>query len=178
VPGAGRERFGIPSAPGAAEEDICTRRHLSETALLVEIRAVYAEARGAYGWPRIWRQLRARAFAWASGGCSADAAARHPGRGKRRFRVSTTDSKHALPIAPNLLDRNFTVAAPNQSWAGDMTYIPTEEGWLFLAVVIDLFSRKVVGWSMRRRCSGAGHRALDMAWHSRLPGKEAGSDLP
>ena len=70
-------------------------------------------------------------------------------RGKRRFRVITTDSRHDLPIAPNRLDRNFAVAAPNQAWVGDFTYVATGEGWLFLAVVIDLFSRKVVGWSMR-----------------------------
>ena len=68
-------------------------------------------------------------------------------RGKRRFRVTATDSRHDLPIAPNLLNRNFTVAAPNQVWAGDITYIATQEGWLFLAVVIDLFSRRIVGWS-------------------------------
>jgi transposase InsO family protein len=54
-------------------------------------------------------------------------------RGKRRFRVTTTDSRHGLPIAPNLLNRNFTVTAPNQAWTGDVTYIPTNEGWLFLA---------------------------------------------
>jgi len=70
-------------------------------------------------------------------------------RGKRRFRVVTTDSRHDLPIAPNLLNRNFCPEAPNQAWSGDITYVATEEGWLFLAVVIDLFSRKVVGWSMR-----------------------------
>src|ERR1035437_7160389 len=58
-------------------------------------------------------------------------------RGKRRFRVVTTDSRHQLPIAPNVLDRKFTVTAPNQAWVGDLTYIATEEGWLFLAVVID-----------------------------------------
>lgn len=56
----------------------------------------------------------------------------------------TTDSRHDLPIAPNLLNRNFTPAAPNQAWSGDITYVATEEGWFFLAVVIDLFSRKVV----------------------------------
>ena len=61
----------------------------------------------------------------------------------------TTDSRHDLPVAPNLLNRNFTVAAPNLAWSGDITYIPTGEGWLYLAVVIDLFSRRVVGWSMQ-----------------------------
>jgi transposase InsO family protein len=70
-------------------------------------------------------------------------------RGKRCFRVVTTDSRHDLPIAPNLLNRNFTPASPNEPWTGDITYFATEEGWLFLAVVIDLFTRKVVGWSMQ-----------------------------
>lgn len=69
-------------------------------------------------------------------------------RGKRKF-VVTTDSKHDLPIAPNLLQRNFTPEAPNQVWSGDITYITTDEGWLYLTAVIDLFSRRVVGWSMR-----------------------------
>ena len=66
---------------------------------------------------------------------------------KRRFKA-TTDSKHTLPIAPNQLNRQFKVDTPNQAYVGDMTYIPTGEGWLYLAVVIDLYSRRVVGWSM------------------------------
>ncbi len=66
---------------------------------------------------------------------------------KRRFK-RTTDSKHALPIAPNLLARNFTASAPNRVWATDITYLWTTEGWLYLAVMLDLFSRRVVGWSM------------------------------
>lgn len=68
-------------------------------------------------------------------------------KARRRYKV-TTDSKHNLPIAPNLLNRQFTPAKPNCNYAGDITYIPTQEGWLYLAVVIDLFSRRVVGWSM------------------------------
>jgi putative transposase len=70
-------------------------------------------------------------------------------RGKRRFRVTTTDSRRSSPIAPNLLNRNFIVTTPNQAWTGDIRYIPTSEGWLFLAVVIDLFSRRIVVWSMQ-----------------------------
>ena len=66
---------------------------------------------------------------------------------QRRFRVRTTDSRHAHPIAPNRLNRQFQQARPNQAWAADITYIPTAEGWLYLAVVIDLCSRKVVGWA-------------------------------
>jgi putative transposase len=160
----------------ARRKKILTRRHLSETALVVEIRAVYSEARGAYGWPRVWRQLKAQGVR--VGKLRVQRAMQRNGlraRGKRRFRVVTTDSNHALPIAPNLLARNFSVAAPNTVWAGDMTYIPTGEGWLYLAVVLDLFSRRIVGWSMGTTIAAelAG-RALDMAWHSRAPGKDSG----
>ena len=70
-------------------------------------------------------------------------------RGKLKF-VVTTDSKHNLPIAPNLLQRNFTTMAPNQVLTGDITYIQTDEGWLYLAVVLDLFNRQVVGFSMQK----------------------------
>ena len=125
-------------------------RHLSDAALLAHISSVYAEHRGAYGWPRVWRELVKRGIR--VGKQRVQRLMQQHGiraRGKRRFRVATTDSRHDLPVAPNLLNRNFTPAGPNQAWAGDITYIASEEGWLFLAVVIDLFSRKVVGWSMR-----------------------------
>jgi putative transposase len=96
-------------------------------------------------------------------------------RGKRKFRVTTTSSRHDLPIAPNVQDRNFTVAAPNVAWAGDFTYIATDEGWLFLVVVIDLFSRKVVGWPMRSDMQrNLAIDALEMAWFARNPSKKAG----
>jgi len=68
----------------------------------------------------------------------------------KKFKV-TTDSKHNLPVAPNLLDRNFEVTEPNKVWVADITYIRTAQGWLYLAVVIDLFSRRVVGWSLNKR---------------------------
>jgi transposase InsO family protein len=68
-----------------------------------------------------------------------DEKARHRARGRRRFRVMTTDSRHHLPVAPNLLDRKFDVAAPNRAWVGDFTYVATEQGWFYVAVVIDLF---------------------------------------
>jgi putative transposase len=155
---------------------IAPRRNLNQEALLVHIRAVYAENRGAYGWPRIWRQLRTQGIR--VGKQRVQRLMQKHGiqaRGKRRFRVVTTDSKHGLPLAPNVLDRKFTVAAPNQVWAGDLTYIPTEEGWLFLAVVIDLFSRKVVGWSMRPDMQRElVLDALDMAWLGRNPGRQTG----
>lgn len=69
-------------------------------------------------------------------------------RKRRRFRVVTTDSKHAHPIAPNVLERDFSVSTPNQKWLADLTYVPTDEGWLYLALVLDLFARKIVGWAM------------------------------
>jgi putative transposase len=153
---------------------ILTRRHLSETALVVEIRAVYAAARGAYGWPRVWRQLKSQGVRVGKRRVQRvmqreDIRA----RGKRRFRVVTTDSNHALPIAPNLLARNFAVASPNTVWVGDMTYIPTDEGWLYLAVVLDLFSRRIVGWSMGETITAElACRALEMAWQQRLPAKD------
>jgi transposase InsO family protein len=156
--------------------DIAQRRHLSDEALLVHISAVYAVNRGAYGWPRIWRELRAQGKR--VGKLRVQRLMQKHGihaRGKRKFRVTTTDSKHNLPIAPNLLNRNFTPAAPNQAWVGDFTYIATDEGWLFLAVVIDLFSRKVVGWSMRPDMQRSlVIDALEMAWFARHPDKQAG----
>lgn len=89
--------------------------------------------------------------------------------GKRKFRV-TTDSKHSHPVHPNLLNRNFTATAPNQVWTGDITYICTLEGWLYLAVVIDLFSRKVIGWAMDSRInSELVASALRMAITARRP---------
>src|SRR5258708_29253788 len=105
---------------------ITRRRHLSAESLLVHIRAVYAANRGAYGWPRIWRELQAQGIR--VGKQRVQRLMQQHGiraRGKRRFRVTTTDSGHNLPIAPNLLDRNFTPAAPNQVWAGYLTYIAT-----------------------------------------------------
>jgi putative transposase len=151
------------------------RRHLSDDALLVHIKAIHAESRGAYGWPRIWKELLARGIRVGKErvqklmqlhGIKA--------RGKRRFKV-TTDSKHDLPISPNLLNREFTVAEPDRVWVGDITYIATDEGWLFLAVVIDLFSRQVVGWSLREdMTSSIVIDALRMAWFKRHPGKHTG----
>ena len=103
----------------ARRVDIAQRRHLSDEALLVHISAVYAENRGAYGWPRIWRQLRAQGIR--VGKQRVQRLMQQHGiqaRGKRRFRVVTTDSKHDLPIAPNVLDRNFTRgrAQPGVGW--------------------------------------------------------------
>ena len=151
------------------------RRHLSDDALLVHIKAIHAETRGGYGWPRTWKELLARGLRVGKERVQ-KLMQRHGirARGKRRVKV-TTDSHHNLPIAPNLLDRRFTVDAPDKVWAGDITYIATDEGWLFLAVVIDLFSRQVVGWSLRRDMTrDIVIDALRMAWFKRHPSKHAG----
>ncbi|WP_265311063.1 IS3 family transposase [Verminephrobacter eiseniae] len=151
------------------------RRHLSDDALLVHIKVIHAETRGGYGWPRTWKELLARGIRVGKErvrklmqlhGIRA--------KGKRRLKV-TTDSKHDLPIAPNLLDRQFDVAEPDKVWVGDITYIATDEGWLLLAVVIDLFSRQVVGWSLRQDMTrDIVIDAVRMAWFKRHPRKHAG----
>jgi transposase InsO family protein len=113
------------------------------------IRAVHAEPHlDTYGSPRMARELNARGVA-----CGVNTVAkvmRAAGvraRTTRRF-VRTTDSKHRLPVSDNVLARDFTASKPNEKWVMDLTYIPTLEGWLFLALVVDLFSRRIVGWAM------------------------------
>ena len=145
-------------------------RRLSGTALAVHIKAVFAEMKGAYGWPRIWRELAARGIRagkervrrmMKSLGLQA--------RGKRRFKA-TTNSAHDFPVAPNLLARNFSADTPNKVWTGDITYIWTDEGWLYLAVVIDLFNRQVVGFAMGERMTRTlVMDTLRMAWFRRHP---------
>lgn len=150
---------------------VAERRHLSEEALGVHVRAVYQEQRGAYGWPRVWRELRAQGIR--VGKQRVQRLMQCQGlraRGRKRFRPATTDSRHSMPIAPNRLDRQFLVNVPNRVWVGDITYIGTEEGWLYLAVVIDLFSRRIVGWSLRSEIrTEIVTKALEMAWYRRRP---------
>ena len=112
------------------------RKRLTDLQMLALIRAIHAEIRGAYGSPRMVRELRTRGFP-ASKGRRVERLIRENGihaRHKRRYKV-TTDSKHGLPVADNLLDRNFTPTAPNQVWTSDITYLWTDEGWLYLAIV-------------------------------------------
>lgn len=116
--------------------------------LIEQIQQVHAESRQVYGSPRVHRQLAAQGVK-----CSENTVAKLMRKAgvrskmRKRFVVRTTDSRHAHPIAPNTLDRQFQQLAPDQVWAGDITYIPTEEGWLYLAALIDLHSRKIVGWA-------------------------------
>lgn len=90
---------------------------------------------------------------------------------RRRFRVVTTDSKHTHPVAPNVLQRNFEASAPNRKWLADLTYVPTDEGWLYVALVLDLYARKLVGWAMSETMpQELTLRALDVALGWRHPG--------
>jgi len=139
--------------------------------LVAAIEAIHAEVKGRYGSPRMTAELNARGHE-----CSENTVARlmreHGIRAKapRRF-VRTTDSRHGLPVAENVLDREFDPAEPNAAWAADITYIPTADGWLYLAVVEDLFSRMIVGWSMAETMgSRVVVDALEMAVRKRLPG--------
>ena len=141
-------------------------RRVSDEAVLVHIKTIHVEVKEEYGWPRMWKELLVRGIRVGKERVR-KLMQRHgiKARGKRKF-VVTTDSKHNLPIAPNFLERNFTPERPNQVWTSDITYIGTDEGWLYLTAVIDLFSRQVVGWSMKTHIVTD---ALRMAWFRRRP---------
>jgi putative transposase len=147
-----------------------SQRVLADLDLSKKIGAIYEGSQGRYGSPRIHKELEANnmlvgrkrvARLMKEGGLCA--------LFKRRF-VKTTDSNHDFPIAPNHLERDFTAPAPDTVWVGDITYIDTHEGWLYLAVLIDLYSRRVVGWSMSEHIDTAlVTSAFDMAVAQRKP---------
>ncbi len=147
---------------------ILARRHLSQTALLRDSRGMCHQT-GACGWPPSWRQLKA------SGVCVGERAMRQSGiqaPGKRCCRVITTDSNCALPIAPNLLAHSLTVLAGNTFCIGVITFASTNDGWLYVAVVLDLFSRRIVGSDVGEATTAElACRALNMAWQQSLPGE-------
>ncbi len=126
-------------------------RTSSNRTLDVQIRQVFAEHKQRYGAPRITDELNDRGIA-----CSRNRVARRMktmglrGIQAKKFKV-TTDSNHNKPVAPDLLEQDFTAVQPNQKWVSDITYVWTDEGWLYLAVVMDLYSRAIVGWAMDKR---------------------------
>ena len=146
-------------------------RHSEEDAELADaIRRIFEEHHGRYGSPRIWAELRSRG--------------RHASRKRvqrlmreqglrarrRRKRAKTTDSRHRLACAGNILDRNFQAAAPGEKWVSDITYLWTSGGWLYLTVILDLWDRKAIGWSMGKDlASEHACRALAMAAGNRSP---------
>jgi putative transposase len=118
-----------------------------DATLTVEIGQVHRASRGRYGSPRIHAELHARGRKTSRKRVAR--LMRHQGlqaRRKRRFR-KTTDSRHGFPVAANLLQRNFETNAPNRIWVTDITYVWTRQGWLYLAAILDLFARRVVGWA-------------------------------
>lgn len=156
----------------------CTSHHsnaalrtaaLSDTTLLLHIRAAYRRGRCYSGSPRVYDDLREHDIR-----TSRKRVARLMkqnglvGRSRARCRVVTTDSRHALPLAPNLLARRFRpeeVGRPNRFWCGDITYLPTREGWLYLAMVKDLFSRRIVGWALGETLEAS---LVETAWQRAL----------
>lgn len=160
-----------PSAYYEWEREQQSQHARRDSELLELIRALFAQFRGRYGAPRIHGEL-----AKAGVNVSRKRVARLMreagirAKGARKYKA-TTDSRHTLPVAPNLLEQQFTVEARNEVWVSDITYLWTRQGWMYLAVIIDLFSRRVVGWSLGDRmtadlvCS-----ALDRAVEERKPG--------
>ena len=148
-----------------------SERARADRKLSSRIRQIHDESRETYGSPRIHAKLRRGghhhgrkrvARLMREGGIRAKAG--------RKFRVRTTDSNHSLPVAPDLVERQFTARGPNELWVSDITYIPTGEGWLYLASIVDVFSRRVVGWAMEAHMrSSLVLSALSMALRSRRP---------
>ena len=129
------------------------------------IEKIFTKSRETYGSPRVFQALKKQGIS-----CGENRVARRMQQKalvsvrRRKFRPQTTDSKHDLPIADNLLEQDFTATEPNQRWVGDITYIQTAEGWLYLAVIIDLFARRVVGWATSASPKAdLACRALEMA---------------
>jgi len=128
-----------------------SRRAQADRHLLAQIQAVHTASHATYGSPRIHAALRQQGAT-----CGKHRVARvmrqHgiAAQHRRKFRA-TTDAAHDLPVAANVLDRHFTPAAPDQAWVSDLTYVPTGEGWLYLATVMDLYARRIVGWAMGAR---------------------------
>jgi putative transposase len=133
------------------QESPCARA-LQNHSLAQEIGRIHARSRKTYGAPRIERELRKRGRR--HGRNRVARLMREQGlcaRQKGRYRVQTTDSNHDQPIAPNRLAEAPKATAPNQLWVADITYIETKEGWLYLAAILDLYSRRIVGWAMSQR---------------------------
>ena len=146
-------------------------RARADQELSEQIVEIHKKSRETYGSPRIHAALRRQGES-----CSRKRIARLMrdsgirAKAGRKFRVRTTDSKHGLPVAPDLVERKFSADAPNKLWVADITYIPTGEGWLYLASIVDVFSRRVVGWSMAAHMkTSLVLSALTMALKARHP---------
>ena len=147
-----------------------SKQAVRDKVLTVEVTATHLRSRKAYGSPRVHAALQAAG--WRVSRKRVARLMRETGvyaLRKRRF-VRTTDSQHDHPVAPNVLKREFTTTGPNKVWVTDITYVPTREGWVYLAVILDLYSRKVVGWAIGDNMErGLVLRALHMALLHRQP---------
>jgi len=148
-----------------------SQRELENAEIIRQMKIIHKRSRGTYGSPRMHAALAFKGI-----DCSLNRVARLMmqaglrAKTKKRFKA-TTQSKHDLPIAPNLLAQEFSIDRPNAVWVSDITYIATDEGWLYLATTLDLFSRKVVGWAMEPHMkTDLVHAALTMAIDGRSPG--------
>ena len=128
-----------------------SQRQRNNDRLDVHIKAIFAQHRQRYGSPRITEELREQGHPCSENRVAARMNALHiQAKAKRKYKA-TTQSSHDLPVAPNLLQQNFQAAAPNEKWVSDITYLWTEEGWYYLAVIMDLYSRMVVGYALSKR---------------------------
>lgn len=138
------------SGLNAARERSPSKRSLDEERLVKQIRHAQNKHRGRYGRRRMTTEVSEARGRPVNHKRVARVMREHglQSRKRRRYRVVTTDSKHAHPVAPNVLERDFEATGPNRKWLADLTYVPTDEGWLYVALVLDLYARKLVGWAM------------------------------
>ena len=151
-----------------------SQRQLDNQRLDEQIREIYDQSKGRYGSPKITQELRDQGHR--VGKNRVANRMRKAGlrsKVRRKYRV-TTNSKHNLPVAPNLLERNFTAPAPDKVWVSDITYLATTAGWLYLTVIIDVFSRKVVGWALS---SSLGHEMVVTAFKRAIRRRRPGNGL-
>ena len=146
-------------------------REMANQELKGEIKEIYQRSRQTYGSPRIRAELADQGIR-----CGVNRIARLMkeaevvAKQSAKFKVMTTDSEHEYPVAPNLLGQDFTTERPNEKWLSDITYIPTDEGWLYLALVMDLYSRRIIGWAMADNLERwLAIDALQMALDTRQP---------
>ena len=172
VSGAGSVKRRILHVGQASGTEPPSRREMANQELTAAIQTTFTKSRGTYGSPRIHAELKSTGMV-----CSLNRVARLmrkegiQARRRKQYKITTTNSRHSHPIAPNTLNRQFWAEGPNQKWVGDITYIATKEGWLYFAAILDIYSRKVIGWSMDKHMEQElVASALQMATAQRRPG--------
>jgi len=147
-----------------------SRHELEDHSLVEIIKQIFNEHCGRYGSPRIWKELKSKGLKTSRKRVERLMRSHKLWARRRRKYIKTTDSSHGLVVANNILNREFKAANPGEKWVSDITYLRTIAGWLYLTVVIDLWDRKVIGWSMSKELT-AGYvcRAMEMAVKNRPP---------